>query len=221
MLLKQPKRFLVASLSGFILLFAYVAHAQQDPKAKGILDAMSKKYKENPAFNAKYSYELESPQEGINQKFEGEITVKNDMYHIKTDEQEVFNNGKTVWVYMKDLKEVTIDRFTPDPDELLPGDIPDMYKTGFKYAYIEEVKIDGKLYDVVELNPENRNSSYFKISMTISKEDKTLRSWKIFDKTGRRYTYTLKNYTPLKTIPDTAFMFDVKKYPGVEVIDNR
>lgn len=208
-------------LASLLISAVQVAQAQYDQKAKTVLDAMSSKYKQIPAFNAKYSYQLESKAEGISQNFSGEIMVKNDMYVIKTEEQEIFNNGRTVWIYLKNDNEVTIMPFEPEPDEILPGDVPDMYKSGFKYAYLGEKTIEGKIYELIDLNPEDRNAAFYKVSLVISKDDKTIRSWQMFNRSGRIYTYTLRNFTPLKTLSDAAFAFDTTKHPKVLVIDNR
>ena len=42
-----------------------------------------------------------------------------------------------------------------------------MYKKGYKYAYVEEVKEGGKTYEVMELTPEDRNNPIFKIRLKI------------------------------------------------------
>src|SRR5687768_265735 len=109
------KKFVLA----FILLgFAGVAFAQYDPKALEILDAMSKKYKSIPAFEANISYTLTNEVEKVNEEFKGKITVKGDKYKLVLPEQEVINNGTTTWTYLPEAKEVNIDNYDPTSDEL-------------------------------------------------------------------------------------------------------
>ena len=43
----------------------------------------------------------------------------------------------------------------------------------------------------------------------------------MFDRSGNRYKYTITKFVPNVKVDDSFFTFDVKKYPGVEVIDLR
>jgi len=69
--------------------------------------------------------------------------------------------------------------------------------------------------------PEKKDAQYFKVKMMISKKDKSVQSWTMFDKGGNRYKYTITKFTPNIKIEDSYFTFDPKKFPGVEVIDLR
>jgi hypothetical protein len=43
----------------------------------------------------------------------------------------------------------------------------------------------------------------------------------MFDGQGGVITYSFKNLKAAPNLPATYFIFDVKKYPGIEVIDLR
>ncbi|NJM26953.1 MAG: hypothetical protein HC859_17265 [Bacteroidia bacterium] len=57
--------------------------------------------------------------------------------------------------------------------------------------------------------------------INIGKKDKTIQSYTMFDKSGNRYTYTITKFNPNVKVDDAYFVFDPKKYPGVDVIDLR
>ena len=195
--------------------------AQYDPKAKRILDAMSEKYKLIPAFKANFSYKMESSDDDISEDVKGDIIVKQNKYKINLGSQAVYNNEENVWVYLKETNEVTISEYEPDPEDLSPTEIPNMYKEGFKYRFVEEKTIDGDVYEVVELNPEDTDLGYFKILLTIHKQNKTLNSWQFFYKNGRQYTYYINDFKADNKISDNVFVFNVSDYPGVDVVDLR
>ncbi|MBN8577141.1 MAG: outer membrane lipoprotein carrier protein LolA [Cyclobacteriaceae bacterium] len=197
------------------------AHAQYDPKALEILEAMSKKYKSIASFEANLTSGLTNESEGVKEEFKGKITVKGDKFRLVLDDQEVINNGTTVWTYLPAAKEVNIDNFDPSSDDVNPTKIFDMYKKGFKYLYLADKTEGGILCEEVDLVPEKRDAQYFKIKMMISKKDKSIQSWTMFDRSGNRYKYTITKFTPNVKVEDAFFTFDVKKYPGVEVIDLR
>ena len=208
----------------FAILFTFfcsIAFAQYDPKALEILEAMSKKYKALPSFEAAFSYTLTNDVEKINEEFKGKMTVKAEKNHLSLPEQEVVNNGTTIWTYLPDAKEVNIDNFDPNSDDLNPSKFWEIYKKGFKYLYLEDKTEGGVMCEIVDLVPEKKDAQYFRVRMNIVKKDKSIQSWTMYDKAGNRYKYTITKFTPSPKLDDSFFNFDVTKYPGVEVIDLR
>ncbi|MCB0487528.1 MAG: outer membrane lipoprotein carrier protein LolA [Cyclobacteriaceae bacterium] len=195
--------------------------AQYDPKALEILEAMSDKYKSLTSFEANLTSSLTNETDGINEEFKGKITVKGDKFRLALDDQEIINNGTTVWTYLPSAKEVNIDNVDPDTDEMNPSRFYIMYKKGYKYLYLEDQVEGGVLCEVVDLVPEKKDAQYFKIRMNINKKDKSIQSWTMFDKSGNRYKYAISKFQPNVKVDDSFFTFDPKKYPGVEVIDLR
>jgi outer membrane lipoprotein carrier protein len=208
-------------LAFFTLVLALTASAQYDPKALEILEAMSKKYKSIPAYETNFSYTLTNDVEKINEEFKGKLTVKGDKYRMVLPEQEVINNGATIWTYLPDAKEVNIDNYDQNSDDINPFKIYEIYKKNFKYLYLQEKTEGGVLCEEIDLVPEKKDAQYFKIKMFISKKDKTVQGFTMFDKGGNRYKYTITKFVPNSKVEDTFFAFDPKKYPGVEIIDLR
>jgi outer membrane lipoprotein-sorting protein len=203
------------------MILVITASAQYDPKALQSLDAMSKKYKAIPAFEANISYVLTNDVEKVNEEFKGKITVKGDKFRLALPEQEVINNGSTVWTYLPEAKEVNIDNYDPNSEDVNPSKIYDIYKKGFKYLYLQDKTEGGVLCEEIDLVPEKKDAQFFKIKMFISKKDKAIQSWVMFDKGGNRYKYTISKFNPNVKVDDSFFAFDLKKHPGVEVVDLR
>ncbi len=203
------------------ILGGHFAMAQYDPKALEILEAMSKKYKAINSFEAQLNSSLVNESAGVKDEFKAKITVKGDKYRFELAEQQVYNNGTTVWTYLPNEKEVNIDNFDPKSDDLNPSKIFEMYKKGFKYLLSGENKEGEIPCDEIDLVPEKKDAQYFKIKMSISKKDKSVQSWTMFDRSGNRYKYTITKFTPNAKIEDSFFTFDAKKFPGVEVVDLR
>ncbi len=203
------------------VVFVQYLFAQYDPKALEILEAMSNKYKNLSSFQANLTSSLTNETDGINEEFTGKITVKGDKFKLEIEDQEIINNGTTVWTYLPSAKEVNIDNVDPDTDEMNPSRFYIMYKKGYKYLYLEDQTDGGVLCEVVDLVPEKKDAQYFKIRMNINKKDKSIQSWTMFDKSGNRYKYSISKFQPNVKVDDSFFTFDPKKYPGVEVIDLR
>jgi len=205
----------------FAMFMAVSVSAQYDPKALEILEAMSKKYKSIPAFEANITCNLSNDVDKVNEEFKGKITVKGDKFRMALPEQEVINNGATIWTYLPEAKEVNIDNYDPSSEDINPSKIHEVYKKGYKYLYLQDKNEGGVLCEEVDLVPEKKDAQYFKIKMFINKKEKTVQSFTLFDKGGNRYKYTISKFVPNAKVDDTYFTFDPKNYPGVEVIDLR
>lgn len=203
------------------LVITYTAQAQYDPQALATLDAMSKKYKAYTSFEANITSNMTNEVEGVKEEFKGKISVKGDKFRLVMDEQEIINNGTTVWTYLPAAKEVNIDNYDPNSEDINPSKIYEVYKKGYKYLHLGDKKEGGVDCEEIDLVPEKKDAQFFKIKMIINKKDKSIQSWTMFDKSGNKYKYTISKFTPNVNIADALFTFDPKKYPGVEVIDLR
>lgn len=208
-------------LAVLLLVFVKFTFAQYDPKALEILEAMGAKYKSLDAYEANFSYALTNDVDNIKEEFKGKLTVKGDKYRISLPEQEVINNGVTVWTYLPEVKEVNIDNYDKNSGDINPLKIYEIYQKDFKYVYLQDKTEDGMLCEEVDLVPEKKDAQYFKIKLLIKKKDKVIQSITMFDKGGNRYRYTITKFVANANVPDSYFAFDAKKYPGVEVIDLR
>ena len=209
------------SVLAALLFTAPAVQAQQDPKAGKILDEMSAKYKALKAFKATFQQTLENPMNKIKETIEGDITVSGTKFRLQTKGQEVVNDGKTMWTFMKAENEVNISDYDPEEEELSPTQIFTLYQKGYKYTYVEQATEGGVAYDVVELAPEDRSNSLIKVRLQVSKKDRSVKSWKMFKKNGNRYSFVIKTFTPNPPVGATTFAFDKTKHKGVKVIDLR
>ena len=207
------------SIIVFAIITSITVNAQKDPAAKVILDAMSAKYKSIPAFKANFSYIMEDPEEGIDEGFEGLITVMKDKYRLNMGGQEIINNGITVWTFLKDDNEVTVSDFDPEEQELSLSTIFSIYEKGYKYLYLDNESTG--VNDFVDLVPEDLEKTFYKIRMEINKSSSALKSFKVFDKSGSRYLYRINDFSEENAITEKDFTFNESAFPDVEVIDFR
>ncbi len=190
--------------------------AQYDPEALAVLDAMSDKYKKAEAFKATFNQQLTNKEAGLDESFSMEITVKGDKFVLDVSGQKIFNNGTDIYTYSEEIAEVTISSYDPEEQEINLGNVYDLYKDGFKYALISKMANGVR---VIELDPESREKTYFKIRMNINSNDE-IESFIVFERTGNVYTYSIEGFEEI-SVDDAFFTFDPSKYPNVEVIDFR
>ena len=200
---------------------ALPAAAQQDPKAGKILDQMSAKYQALKAFQATFTQTLENPGAKVKQNINGDIVVSGQKFRLKISGQEVITDGKTTWTYLKNENEVNISDSDPDTQEMSPSMIYTMYKKGYKYNYVQQVKEGGEALDVIELSPENRQNDVFKVRLKVRQKDTSVKSWQVYKKSGNQYTFYIKKFMPNPPTDANTFAFDKAKYKGVKVVDLR
>jgi len=200
------------------------AIAQDDPKAKGILDKMSNKYKNIPAYKTNFVYRLQNKVENIDEQFSGEIMVKGEKYVLLMADQEIYNDGETIWTYLKDANEVNVDHYMPDEGDLSPNKIYNAYQSGYRYRWLEQKKIGSRSYDVVELQPENPKDPdkiFMRVVLNIDQADSSIGSWEMYDRAGNVFTYNISGFNPNFQAADSFFAFDPKKHPDAEIVDLR
>jgi outer membrane lipoprotein carrier protein len=207
---------LVAGFSGSLF-------AQYDPKALEILDEVSEKYEKLNGFNAEFVYTLSNDAVGTNAETKGDITAKGKSFRLNMNGQEIISDGKTVWTYQPETNEVYIDHFENVVGENVnPSNIHNLYRKGYKYVYREERKVNGKPHHVIDLVPEKASeNNFFKIQLVIDKQALTFDSFTIFEKSGNRYEFDIKNFKPGIAAGENAFNFSKSKHPDVVEVDMR
>ncbi len=209
----------------YILLFAVLSLfqnilAQSDPKAKTVLDNALKVYKTYPSVSAKFSQTIEVPNSKTTVR-NGQVFVKGDMYKIVLPDQSIFCDKKTVWTYMKDLNEVQINDYEPSADEITPTNIYSIYQTDFFYMLGGIENIAEVPCQIVDLTPKNKDKPFFKVRIWIDKKSQLVKQFKVFDRNGTRYTYTVTSINTNAGLQDTFFKFNAKDFPSVHVEDLR
>lgn len=196
------------------------AIAQKDKRAKDILDAMSKKYQSLKSYQASFTYS--SVGGGAKDTYKGDLTVKGNKFRLLLGGQEVFTDGQTMSTYVKETNELNVQDYDASANsELNPTQIYTIYKRGFDYRFLNEQKQGGRTLEVIELTPNREKSPIQTVQISVDKADKSVRNWQILNKDGKRTTYTITKFTPNVGVPDSYFVFDKTKHPGVEVVDLR
>ncbi|TBR19920.1 MAG: outer membrane lipoprotein carrier protein LolA [Chitinophagaceae bacterium] len=195
---------------------------KNDPLAKTILDAVSLKFKSYKTTKATFVYKVESAANKVLSSKNGTIYMKGVKYRVSFIGQEIFCDGINVWSFDKAANEVSITQFDPESNTLTPQKLfTNFYDDDFLYKLNSEKKQGTKIIQEIELTPTDKSKSFHKVYIYIDKIRKTITGTKVMEKTGNRYIYSVTALTTNSVIADSQFIFDAKKYPGVEVIDLR
>ncbi len=193
-----------------------------DPAAKKVLDGVSTKFKTYKTVQGKFSLKVENAAGKVLGNKSGMLYMKGTRYRISVTGQEIFCDGATVWTYDKSANEVTINRQDASNNTITPQKLfTNFYDKDFLYKLNGEKKAGAKTLQEVELTPIDKTKPFHKVLLSVDKTAQAIVSTKVFEKTGNRYTLAVSSMSPNVAVADTQFMFDAKKYPGVEVVDLR
>ncbi|WP_430974086.1 LolA family protein [Sunxiuqinia rutila] len=207
-----------------VMVFWSVGFAQQDKKAKDILEKVTSTTQSYSSISASFNYVMNNEAEGIHEENKGQILLKGQQFHLKLLQlgMEIFNNGKTVWTYMKDAGEVTVAEADDEMNEMMdPSTLFTIYEKGFNYQFVEEKTVAGVSVYIIDLFPENEEIEYSKIRIQVDKQRMLIRQAEMVGKEGNSYLVLVEDLKTNVPVKDSDFEFKAEDHPGVEVIDLR
>jgi len=205
----------------FIVTFASL-QAQEDKKAKAILDKLSAKTKAYSSIRTEFSYSLVNKDRKINNSQFWKLLLKGDKYRLDMGDQLIISDGKTMWKILKNDKEVEISTPSAKEDALNPKNIFTMYEKGFKFKYIKEEKLGSKIVHVIDLFPIiPKEKDYNSIRLFIDKTALQVLKSEIKGKNGNVYTYDIKKFSTNETVDEGQLTFKKAEFPGYEINDLR
>lgn len=193
-----------------------------DPEAKKVLDGVSSKFKTFKGVQANFTLQVEDSKGKVQGSKKGVVYMKGTKYRVSITGQEIFCDGNNIWTYDKAANEVTITKFDPDQNMITPQKLfTNFYDKDFLYKMNGEKKVGTKTMQEIEMTPVDKTKPFHKVYIFVDKTAKTISSTRVLEKTGNKYTYTVNTMNGNAAVNDATFVFDKKKYPGVEEVDLR
>lgn len=215
------KRLFIISVLSVMTLVGY---SQQDAKAKEILEKVTKTTQSLPSIEAKFAFEMSNKAEGISEKSNGTIILKDKKYKLSIPQMglQVFCDGKSIWTYMLHANEVSISSLDESTDDLMdPSRIFTIYERGFNYKYIgESIEAGVPVYNI-DLIPQKATGDIHSIKLMINKQKSLIHGANMKGKDGNQYNVSIKEFKTDGVFKDADFVFDSTLHKGVEVVDLR
>ena len=145
-------------------------------------------------------------------------------YKIQMQDQEIYSDGKTVWVYMKKNREVQITDMdeAESSDQMSPKQMMRLYEKGdYVYTILEEGNVKGKQIVEIEFKPLARRSEYTKMRLTVDKKSNNMISLRVFSRDGSKYTLSVSDIKSNRKYDSGIFAFNPKAVPGLHIEDLR
>jgi len=212
----------ISLLLGLILTVLTGFSQSNDPAAKKVLDAVSKKFKSYKAVQSNFTLQIEDGNGKVQGSKKGTVFMKGQKYRVNITGQEIYSDGNNVWTYDKNANEVTITQLDASGSGISPQKLfTSFYDKDFLYKLNGEKKVSGKVMQEIEMTPVDKTKAFHKVYLLVDKKSQTIYSTKVLEKNGNKYSYTVNSLNGKAAISDDMFTFNKAKYPGVEEVDLR
>lgn len=197
------------------ILFAIlplIMFAQNDKEAERRVKTVVSELKQS-VYEGRFTLLYYNAQAETTDKQLGDLTIKGDKFRMTLGANETKFDGRTQWVFMSEYNEVSITE--PTKEEL-----QEINPLAMIEYYVAKDKISQSDDGAINFYPTNpKESEYFRIELRLNKTNLPSRLV-IHQKNGDKITLIFDSLNKTK-VSDDCFVFDVVKYPNVEVNDLR
>jgi outer membrane lipoprotein-sorting protein len=210
----------------FFLIFAFTQSllAQQDPEAKRILDAFSKKTKSYHSYKVDFTIISENRQNQEKNESKGTILVKGDKYKLDLNKTVIYFDGKYIYNYIPESNEVSISKPTKSIDDILannPSKLFNIYITDYKFQYLGNIFENNRNCYEIDLYPFDIKRKYSILKLQIDTARFELVSARLVMKSGVNYTIRIDTFNSKIAAEEKEFIFNIKAHKGIEIVDLR
>lgn len=199
----------------FIIALNSIALSIYAQDAQSVLDKATAKIQSSKGINVSFSLTQKNKSGQVISSTKGILKAKGAKYYIKQNSNEIFCNGVQVWNYDGE-NEVTVAKAEYDDDELSPQQI----MTGFnKKDFTASILSSSATNYQIQLMPVDKRKNYKQVIISVNKSTNLIFKAVITDKAGNNIEISFSNVSLSAVIPDSQFVFEPSKHPGVEVVN--
>lgn len=196
----------------FLVVLPLVIFAQNDKEAERKVKMVVSELKQS-AYEGRFTLLYYNAHAETTDKQLGDLTIKGNKFRMNLGKNETKFDGNTQWVFMSEYNEVSITE--PTKEEL-----QEINPLAMIEYYVSKDKISQSDDGAINFYPTNpKESEYFRIELRLNKTNLPSRLV-IHQKNGDKITLIFDTLNKTK-VNDDCFVFDVVKYPNVEVNDLR
>lgn len=209
-------------LTATALFFALATFPQNNSSARAMLDKAYAAYEASSGIRLSFQSMTLEPDgtEYISQT--GIASIRGNKFKIETEAVDIWFDGETQWVLMKDVNEVNISNPTgQEIAAISPLALLGMYKNGYTLKAPLSRTLNGKNVQWIEMVPVTGNRDFKAVSVALDKSTYTLVQVILTMNNGMKNKIDITRYNANHQFDDAAFRFNKSNYPAVEMIDLR
>ena len=197
-----------------IYLNCNLMYSQNDSRAISLLNKVSEKIDSSVSFKISFTYTLENINEGINQKSDGSIIIKEDNYLLDFMGIKQLSDANKIYSIVPENEEIIISNIEDDDNNTIkPSKLLVFYRDGYLILWDKKEIIDDNLIQFVKLIPIDSVSD---IDYLLLGVDTTTNDIKKLIEIGKNQTKTILSVKSIEydiLIEDDLFVFNKDNYP--------
>src|SRR5699024_8831017 len=157
----------------FSLLISFNFQAQNDEKAKKLLEEVSAKVNSYDNMKINFSYVQESAKDNLRQETKGCVALSGDKYKLDLMGTTRIFDGKKLYDIIPEDEEINIANYDPEEDsELSPSKMLSFYEKGYDYEWDIQQDVEGRVIQYIKLKPKDKDSEIKEVYLGIDAQTK-------------------------------------------------
>jgi len=204
------------------LLFAFIVSGQSPGEAKAILDRAYTAYEVSQGIILSFTSTTMEAEGTTYMTQTGKAFIKGDSFKLEMEAMDIWFDGETQWVWLKDVDEVNISNPTgQEIAAISPLALLGMYKNGYTLKAPRTQTVNGKKVHLLEMVPAVTNRDFKAVSVAIEKSSHTLVQVILTMSNGMTNKIDITDYNANHKFSAAEFRFDKSAHPEAEIIDLR
>lgn len=214
------KEITFAILFLIVLFGPILTGFSQEDLATKIMSAYHEKLEALNDFSADFVYNLQNPVSSVSISKKGVLNYAKGKYAIKMPDQEIFCDGKSIWMHRPGESEVIIMK--NDPEEGLVFDqIFFLFgEEGINARYVGRETIAGRSFELLDLDNINPAVDIYKARLWINEHTNLPEKIASTDRRQTTTTFEFNNVQLDQGLPSSTFVFDTGNFAG-DIYDER
>lgn len=211
------------SLSTFMLLLTItLCAAQNGNESSAILDKTYANFKASEGIRLSFTTSSLDKSDNPFGTQKGEAYIKGDKFKLEMEEMDVWFNGKTQWILIKEVNEVNISEPTgQEIASISPLALLSIYRNGYTLEAPAIETVNGKSAYQITMKPTGNNPDFTSVIASVDRTSHALLQVVLNFPNGTKTQIDITKYNANYQFSDAEFSFDEGKHPGVEIVDLR
>lgn len=197
-----------------VVLIGLTAQAQNEAKAKALLDKVTAKVKTYKNIQIDFKYNLQNTKENINQDNKGNVTLSGNKYILNFLGVTKMCDGAKTYTISKEDEEVSIAKVGSEDEADTPAKMLTFFNKGFKYSWDIAQTVKGKKLQYIKLTPISSKDDRKQILVGVDLATNLIYNTITVNKNGTRVTLTVNSFKTNVALPKNHFTFVKSKYPN-------
>lgn len=195
------------------ILSIFSVNAQDNTKAKTLLNEVSSKVKSYENMVIDFKYTLENAAENMSQETRGDVSINDNKYVLNLMGTTQIFDGKKIYTIIPEDQEINISNYVAEDDNnITPSKMLTFYQEGYTYKWDITQDIKGRKIQYIKLTPIDSNADVKNILLGIDSQTKHIYNLIQTQDNGTKITITIKSFKTNQPLAKNLFTFKEDRY---------